>query len=229
MGEEEIASEGSAMAVQPIHSKIINKAAREILRPLGVRQKGRSRLWYDDAGWYAAVIEFQPSSWSRGTYLNVAVHWLWYPQDYWSFDLGGRVHRYVEFKREEQFAEASQSLAQLAADRIQEFRTNLATLDAAYQYASSKYAARGSGWPSLHLGILAALGGSPGEAQERLTEALADPPEYEWDANMNSFIHSALSKLDDRPGFRDWVEENISVCRALLRLPGSGKPCLPDQ
>src|SRR5687767_4381931 len=75
----------------PIHSTLITAAAREILRPMGLFQKGRSRTWLDDQGWWVCVVEFQPSSWSRGSYLNVGCMWLWGVKDYISFDEGYRI------------------------------------------------------------------------------------------------------------------------------------------
>lgn len=54
------------MAAAP-HSKIINKLAKDTLKPIGVLRKGQSRTWLDDNGWWVTVIEFQPFSWSKGT------------------------------------------------------------------------------------------------------------------------------------------------------------------
>ena len=41
-----------------IHSKIINQVCREVLIPLGVFQKGASRLYLDDNDYFFTVIEF---------------------------------------------------------------------------------------------------------------------------------------------------------------------------
>ena len=60
-----------------IHSKIINQVCREVLIPLGVFQKGASRLYLDDNDYFFTVIEFQPSTWSKGTYLNIGLTFLW--------------------------------------------------------------------------------------------------------------------------------------------------------
>ncbi|MDG5809477.1 hypothetical protein P9869_44140 [Streptomyces ossamyceticus] len=40
--------------------RIITSAARESLKPLGLAQRGRSRLWIDDHGWWLGVVEFTP-------------------------------------------------------------------------------------------------------------------------------------------------------------------------
>ena len=44
------------------HNKIIASAAKSALKPLGLKRVGRSRTWYDDHGWWAVVVEFQPSA-----------------------------------------------------------------------------------------------------------------------------------------------------------------------
>jgi len=90
---------------QNIHDKIIKKAATEILAPLGLFQKGKSRCWIDDNGWYLTNVEFQPSAWSKGAYLNVGVSFLWGKTDTLdetlSFDVGYRENRHIEFTGDE--------------------------------------------------------------------------------------------------------------------------------
>src|SRR4051794_39139422 len=105
---------------QPLHSKLLTAAAREVLGPMGLVQIGRSRIWLDDQTWWLCAVEFQPSSWSRGTYLNVGCCWLWHVKDYVSFDLGNRVADagYTAFKNEAQFAAAARKYAQRAAIEV---------------------------------------------------------------------------------------------------------------
>ena len=78
-------------------------------------QKGRSRTWLDDQGWWVGVVEFQPSAWDRGSYLNVGACWLWEEKDYLSFDVGGRVAGFQRFTETAEFASAAQTLAEQAA------------------------------------------------------------------------------------------------------------------
>ena len=128
------------------HTKLINEAAREVLAPLGLRRVGRSRLWVDDQRWWIGVVEFQPSSWARGSYLNVGVGWLWGelgdtpPEDAestvsWSFGfdrLGSRVElpggtQFAEFASDEQFAPVAEAIARTAGERVEEQRARLRT------------------------------------------------------------------------------------------------------
>jgi len=64
------------MEMEP-HAKIINAVAKKYLAPMGFFRKGTSRVWLQDNGWFFTVVEFQPSGFSKGTYLNVAMNFLW--------------------------------------------------------------------------------------------------------------------------------------------------------
>ena len=55
---------------QNLHGRLIAAAAKRHLSPLGCRRKGQSRFWSADHGFYQIGIEFQPSGWSKGSYLN---------------------------------------------------------------------------------------------------------------------------------------------------------------
>jgi hypothetical protein len=106
-----------------VHGRIITAAARAALGPLGLRQKGRSRLWFDDHGWWLINVEFQPSNWAKGCYLNVGEQHLWCEGDYFVFDrserpLGGAT--FVEFTGDETTFDAEiRRLAELAAATVQ--------------------------------------------------------------------------------------------------------------
>jgi hypothetical protein len=112
-----VATADVAMSRQHPHSKLINAAARERLRPLGLVQEGRSRTWLDDQAWWLGIVEFQPSGWTRGSYLNVGVNWLWNVKDWHSFDFvyrvdePGRGQMFFEYERDEQFAPLACKLA----------------------------------------------------------------------------------------------------------------------
>ena len=108
------------------HNKIIHKLCKEELLPLGVFQKGSSRVYIDDNGYYFTVIEFQPSSFAKGTYLNVGLHFLWQGLDYISFDfppdLANRVRSFVEYQDEAQFTQEVREYVAKAAECVQFYR-----------------------------------------------------------------------------------------------------------
>jgi hypothetical protein len=94
------------LSVLPFKSyqKIISKTTREVLRPAGLSQKGTSRFWYLDCGWYACFAEFQPFSGRQGRTLNFGLSWLWYPKEHWTFDVSNRVEGFSSTTRMRAFA-----------------------------------------------------------------------------------------------------------------------------
>lgn len=105
------------------HNKIINQAARSVLKKYGLFQKGQSRTWIDDNGWFLIIIEFQPSNWDKGTYLNVGINYLWAEKDYLSFDYGSREGEFVSYNdNPEEFYNAVVKLAECAMTKVFEYR-----------------------------------------------------------------------------------------------------------
>lgn len=116
-----------------IHNNIINQVARKVLKPEGLIRKGQSRTWLDDNIWFTTILEFQPSSWSKGTHLNVGINFNWYLNDYISFDYGYRVENFIEYKDDEQFELGVTELTKNGLQKVLEYR-NFADFD----YAKEK-------------------------------------------------------------------------------------------
>jgi hypothetical protein len=148
------------------HSRLLTLAAREVLRPMGLIQRGRSRIWLDDQGWWIGLVEFQPSAWSRGSYLNVGVSWPWHPTDAPSlyFELSHRVGGFVEFESEAQFQPEARRLATRAAEEIGGLRVRLATVRSAAQTLRESVG-DDEGWPAWHAAVAWGLGGEQRSAK----------------------------------------------------------------
>ncbi len=126
------------------------------LAPLGFTQKGRSRVCLRDLGWRLAVVEFQPSSWSKGSYLNVACMWLWHPQDRLAFHVCERLGRYAEFLDETSFASAADSLARLAAEEALKNEQHFQSIHSALAYLEARTAGSLNHW-DYYNAMMAAL------------------------------------------------------------------------
>ncbi|MGE4307153.1 MAG: DUF4304 domain-containing protein [Novosphingobium sp.] len=200
------------------HDKIIANAARSELVPLGFQRKGRSRTWTADHGWWLTVVEFQPSSWSKGSYLNVAAHWLWSPSDQISFDFGGRLEEHVEFASEMQFTQEAVRLAQGAAQealRLSDLFISPST--AAEVLLTEERETNSHAWMAYHAGVMAGVAGFSADANEmfvRVSSGFAQP---------NSALAQAakhMAALVEEPErFRDEANSLIVTHRAALRLP----------
>jgi len=201
------------------HAKLIDAAARKYLRPLGCIQKGRSRVWLLDRSWFISVVEFQPSSWSKGSYLNVSAHFLWVWHDHVSFDLGDRMESFIEFTTEEQFAEATERLASRAVIELQKIDLKLPNLDAITPSTFSPAAMEGSPWPLYHCAVAYGLNGKTDEAQKifKKLASLATAPE--WQHALAIRATELLQLLPNRVAFAQAISRLVTEHRLKLKLP----------
>lgn len=176
------------------HDKIIASAAKAALAPLGFRRKGRSRTWFADLGWWLLVVEFQPSSWSKGSYLNVAAHWLWVSKGHMSFDFGGRSPEYIEYQSDEQFAPEADRLAESAASEAERLRCMITSLDATAELLLQEARALDAqnpghpGWMEFHAAIALGLAGRQLEASQMIEDLLHAEP-------SGSLLHTSAERM----------------------------------
>lgn len=201
------------------HDKLIANAAKTALQPLGLRRKAQSRLWIGDRGWWLAVVEFQPSGFEKGSYLNVAAHWLWSAKGYISFDLGCgadggiRVADFEAYDPEEPFNDAATRLATAAAAGVHVLAAQLQSITATADLLLAREAAspvRGS-WPTYHAGVAAGISGRADEAAAILRSVT--------DTRVKGAAERYIDLAFDRDRFRALAISHISSQRETLRLP----------
>ena len=210
------------------HDKIIADAAKSALGPLNFRRKGRSRTWLADHGWWLAVVEFQPSAWSKGSYLNVAAHWLWSELGFVSFDFGGRVQEHVEYQSDAQFAPAASRLAEQAANEAQRltqmFTSPEATADILLTEERIGREHGAGGWMAYNAGVIAALVGRTDAATEMFDRVLRGP------APPDSVLHATAKRMahltSDAAHFRREMASLVARQREALKLPALGELAL---
>jgi hypothetical protein len=202
---------------QALHTKLLTAAARRVLRPLGLFQRGRSRTWLDDHGWWVGVVEFQPSSWSKGSYLNVGAMWLWFEKDYFSFDYGSRVESFSSFEDEAQFAPLAENLARRAAEEVIRLRSLIPSV----QFAAQQLSAEPPMvlWQYFHAGVACGLAGDTTRAHRFFGEVANNDYHTEWAQVAASLAREHAQVIQDLPGFRSRIESIIHRTRDLLRLP----------
>lgn len=204
------------MATASEHGKIIAAAAKAALTPIGCFRKGRSRVWYSDQRYWLIAVEFQPSGWSKGSYLNVFVRWLW--NESRGYSIGYRPVDFVPFKSAEQFAPQIASMAHVAAREIEKQRERFGSFGRIYQYLLAH--SHRDDWPKYHAAVAAGLIGEIPTARRLFDEMAAwETYGYEWQEKLKA--HSAaLAGLLDRPAqFRSAVLTIISRRREIMRLP----------
>ncbi|MGZ6267624.1 MAG: hypothetical protein ACXWNR_03550 [Candidatus Limnocylindrales bacterium] len=203
------------------HNRILRDACRDVLVPLGLIQKGRSRIWLDDHRWHVTVVEFQPSSWSKGSYLNVGVMWLWFAKDYLSFDLGHRV-RGMESAESGDWASRVRALAQSAATRVKAIRDEIPDVSAAARVLMDD--AEGPWWPQFHAAVAVGLAGDVVRSERLCADLLRLEARHDWQQALHARVHDLQVHLGDERAFRAYVTGEIQQCRLALKLAP-----LPDQ
>jgi len=201
-----------------VHSNMLTDAARHVLRPMGLVQKGRSRIWLHDHCWWLCAVEFQPSSWSRGSYLNVGCNWLWSVQDYLSFDEGNRVEGFHEFTGEAEFEGIARTLAERAASEVARYRKLFPSVEAvAAYYLRNKPVGF---WTNFHAAVVCGLSGRPKEGRRfmnEVTEQRGDNLDWVLEAQADA---AQLSRVMDDPTiFRKVVADRVLRTRELRKLP----------
>ncbi len=208
------------------HQSIIAKAAKASLFPLGFIRKGQSRIWLKDYGAWVGVVEFQPSHWSKGSFLNVSAHWLWSPPNkkneyVLSLDFGGRCREHVEFQDEEQFERSMTEMAALAALESQRIAVVLQSVKGIADVLTSREqslqnSGRGRHWGAFHAGIASALAGRFSEADAMFGAILETPAAH--DSIMHPAAERWRSLLGDAPLFRKEVLHEINRQRVFFKL-----------
>lgn len=199
------------------HDKIIARAAKATLQPLGLRRKGQSRLWIGDHSWWLAIVEFQPSGLSKGSYLNVAAHWLWSDKGYISFDLGGgadwgsRAADFEAYQSDEQFEQAAKRLAMRASEEVRDLAARLPSINATADLLLSREKSRpGGSWSTYNAGLAAGLSGRAEEAAAMLRSVT--------DARVKGAADRYVGLTSDLASFRERALAQIAGQREALRL-----------
>lgn len=204
------------MPLKP-HQRIIAETTREVLRPAGLCQKGNSRLWYLDCGWYACFAEFQPFSSRQGTTLNFGISWLWYPKKHWTFDVCNRVDGFVEHEEDESFRSSVLALSLRVVEYCTQSRSAIKTPADAFSYVENHK--KKTCWHAFNLAILAGLTGQTDTARSLFDAAHSPKTKIAWQIERNEVIEVLQSKLVDHEAFGRHLNACIVEARTMLSLP----------
>jgi hypothetical protein len=167
------------------HEAILQRVARECFRPAGLIQKGRSRVWFDDQGWWVTMVELQPSGWDRGSYLNVGVMWLVYPYDHAAFCDGYRQAPFVGFQEPAQFEAAVRQLCTKALELVSANRARLQTFADAHTRQEDLLSERpGALWDLYFAAVFARLCGQHQRADALANRLASFQGTHEWEVNL---------------------------------------------
>jgi hypothetical protein len=201
------------------HNEIIARAAKTYLAPLGCERRGRSRIWLSDQRAWAIMVEFQPSSFSKGSYLNVAPCWLWHPDRLLSFGYGpSRVNGFISFETVEQFEPEAEALAQQAAQAVLCIRNEFDTASA----IATKLATAAQDYTCWRAYDAAVANGLIGETQTSLRlfeQIVSSESDVAWLTNLQNLSADLARRLSDSRAFRQRIFAIMSKTRAKNKLP----------
>lgn len=217
------------MGTDSEHGKIITQAAREVLAPMGLFRKGQSRVWLDDNDWFLTMIEFQPSAWERGSYLNVGTYFLWRRQDYLSYDYySGTSHRVESFAdfsdNSDDFYSGMVSYAKKAVSYVAEYR-RLKDVQYAKEAVLQFKPALKSGHRMYHNMMICGLA-RDNQAVEFYKELLDEVKTSEYDyirAYSDELSNDISGIIQDTDRFHDYVVSKVLAQRAFWRAKSSMK------
>jgi hypothetical protein len=204
------------MAKAAEHERLIAAAAKTALMPLGCIRKGRSRTWYDDHGYWLIFVEFQPSAWTRGSYLNVGTQWLWKASH--GYDHFYRPGDFIEYRSENQFRPLIEQMAEHAAKEVVALRQKLSSFDEVLILI--KRLSRRDGWPVYNAAVACALAGDTASAQNFFDRMQAwSTNGSDWELALKKRSENLAMLLDKPAQLREKISAQIDERRAEMKLP----------
>jgi hypothetical protein len=205
------------------HNKILKQIALKVLKPYGIIQKGSSRLFIDDHGWYLILIEFQPSGWGKGTYLNIGIHFNWYLDEHFSFTIGDRENNFIEFIDKEQFSEKANELCQNTIKKVLYYRNELKSINEIEKKLDKIFKNSGSAdfWKNYHKGIISGLAGNINNLNRYFDKILKPvyPDSTEWFNNFKIYVSELKNIANvDKNKFKERIIHIIREARKLKKL-----------
>lgn len=197
------------------HNKLIAKKAKETLKPLGFVRSGKSRIWFKDNGWWAVLIEFQPSSFSKGTYVNIAVNHFLYESSGWTFHISKRLSPFADAQTDD-FESTLESMVSQAAAVAQELQNKFSSVEAFFDYYQSME--QHTIWNSLYIGIFSALLGNTKKAKESFQIICDDVYSMGWELAIQSRAKDLMFVLQDEKAFVNSLHGTILRSRSMMGL-----------
>jgi len=185
---------------------------------MGLNQRGRSRIWLDDRFWWIGVVEFQPSGFSKGSYLNVGCMWLWHVHSHIAYSQIERIESFHRYESEDQFKPIAMSFATQAKDAIEQYRKQFKEIQAVRrQYLE---APRQSFWQNFDAAVVCALCGDAATASKIFEELIHnDQTDFEWQVEARRDARYLGSLVNDFQQFQNVIASRIRQTRQLQKLP----------
>lgn len=200
------------------HNKVIAAAAKKLLKPMGLHRQGTSRVWFDDHGWWLTQVEFQPSAWTKGSYLNVGVCWLLYEGNHVSFNVGHRVDvPFVEANEQTDFESETLTMVERAKEEVARYRELFSTVGKAADYYLGKDPL--TTWDRYFGGVILGLCNEAEYARQFLSAVASHPTRWDWERALAQRAADLLPLLSEHAAFIRTVKGIVLRTRNIGTLP----------
>lgn len=195
-------------------NKLLKSFANDRLKPYGFVQKGQSRSFHCDKEWFTFVIEFQPSAWSKGSYLNVGLDFHFYPRENFAYSYVKRVSDFIEFTEEDQFVKVVHQLCDQAIKQFQLLERNFKDIFTALDTLKNDKTKS-----HYELAVLYALTENYDKALQVLKQLSDAPCEYDWHFERREVVNKLIEWIEEDPStFLDKFKNQINETRKLKKL-----------
>lgn len=165
-------------------------------------------------------MEFQPSNWGAGSYLNVGLMFLWQPVDHLVFEVGYRVDKFSPADDEANFQRAIHAKAEEAKDELMSLRRRFASLNDVITHMRHR-PKKVSMNDQANLGTVWGLLGDMERCRNAFDQALVLREQaYSGVWRANAWMLDARQAAADGYSFWEWVSSTLNQARASLNLPG---------
>jgi hypothetical protein len=204
----------------------LRQAGRAHLADLGIRLASSTpRQWLGDRGWWLINVEFQASSWSVGSYLNVGIQYLWTVTDHRSFGHGNprfAIPGCGQFAAldgpEDQVRANAEAVAHAARTAVIQLTEHANNEQSHLTWLSQQ---TGAGfWQDLDAAIATGLLGLQEQATSKLLEFVRRlDPAVAWQAALAPDCEHLAEQAHSPERFRAEIDERIAKTRSQLKLP----------
>ena len=204
------------MAKQNEHGRIIATAAKATLLPIGCRRIGQSRCWISDQRYWIILIEFQPSAWAKGSYLNVTPHWLWLR--YGANDYHPRPADFIPFENAKQFTPLIENMAAVAARTVLDMRARFRTPEKVYRFFAERISQ--NPFPLYRAAATAGFVRDVALARQlfKRMETLGTENYGSWINDLKFECATLAAMLDDSVRYRSAILDAVTERRHRFRL-----------
>jgi hypothetical protein len=214
--ESEI-KEKQIMTTKFDHNKYLKVFVKERLSPYGIVQKGQSRTFLLDKGWYIIVIEFQNSGWSKGTYLNIGVDFNFYPREYYSFRYGYREADFNTFENEQQFKAVLIQLCDITIKKIQALEKQFSNIPSSIK--TLEKVKNIDYWRDFDIAILNALISNFDLSKQLLNRIIVAQNDRDWEKQRNEKCIEIRSWFESNQNITENLVNLVNETRSLKKLP----------